>query len=403
MKNATIKLVLGNKPLQNGSYNIYLRITKNRRKKEISLGIQCRGIDFENEVLTKSHAEYIEYNYLLSKLKTRAYDIVREYRLSNTDYTLKEFEKKFRGEKDNDDVDVYDFFDELIEEMRDSNRVGNARAYKETKVALMKFSEKPLVFCDITPAFLEKFEASLRAKGNQDGGIAFKMRELRAIFNTAIRRKIVNRDIYPFDLYKISKLKTKTSKRALSIDEVKRFRNLDLSKHPYLIEAHTYFLFSFYLCGINFIDIMKLKWTDIKSGRIDYVRSKTKGRFSIKMTERVMNIVEFYRVLNRDSKYVFPILLHDNLTPIQIENRKHKVLSRCNSRLKVIAKMAHIEKNITFYVARHSFATILKEKGTSTDVISELMGHSNVEITRTYLKDFDTHLLDMENSKLSNL
>lgn len=403
MKNATIKLILGNKPLSNGNYNIYLRITKNRKKKEISLGIQSKRIDFENELLVKSHPQHIEYNHLLSKLKTRAYDIIREYRLSNYDFTLQEFENNFRGEKDNEDVDAYDFFDEIIEEMKKSNRLGNARAYKETKDALIKYSKKPLMFSDITPAFLEKFEGFLRGKDNEDGGIAFKMRELRALFNTAIRRGLIGKEHYPFELYKISKLKAKKDNKAISIEEFKRIRDLDLSGHPNLVEAHNYFMFSFYCCGINFKDMMMLKWADIKVGRIHYTRSKTKGQFSIELIDKAIVIIDFYKRQDRQTQYVFPILLNDSLTPQQIENRKHKVEGRCNVRLKIIAQLAKVETHVTFYVARHTFASIHKQIGTDVSKISDFLGHSNVGVTETYLKRHSDDILDKENRKLSNL
>lgn len=113
--------------------------------------------------------------------------------------------------------------------------------------------------------------------------------------------------------------------------------------------------------------------------------------------------MNYYKVQNRPTSYVFPILLQEDLTAIQIDNRRHKVLARCNRKLKEIAKIAGIDKVLTTYVARHSFATLLKQMVTSTDKISELMGHSDVQVTMTYLKEFDTEALDIENRKLLDL
>ena len=79
------------------------------------------------------------------------------------------------------------------------------------------------------------------------------------------------------------------------------------------------------------------------------------------------------------------------------------MLSRYNRKLKEIGKICNVEKPLTSYIARHSFATILKQMGTSTDVISELMGHSDVQITMTYLKEFDNDVLDAENRKLDDI
>ncbi len=82
------------------------------------------------------------------------------------------------------------------------------------------------------------------------------------------------------------------------------------------------------------------------------------------------------------------------LTPSQLENRKHKTLQRYNKDLKEIAQICGIDKPLSSYVARHSFANCLKQKGVATDVISESMGHQNLAITQAYLKELDSTVLD---------
>ena len=243
----------------------------------------------------------------------------------------------------------------------------------------------------------------MRSRSNRDSGIAFRMRQIRAVFNKAISRKMISQDLYPFKFYKISRLKLTPNKRALTIDEFKKIRDLDLATYPNLIEAYNYFMFSFYTRGMNFVDMMLLKKENIQNGRIAYTRSKTKGKFNIEIVDKVQNILDYYEAKNLDSPFIFPILLQENMTPQQIAYREQKVLSRYNKKLKELASLAGINKNITSYVARHSFATILKQIGTSTDVISELMGHSDVQITMTYLKEFNNEELDYANRKLLEL
>lgn len=221
--------------------------------------------------------------------------------------------------------------------------------------------------------------------------------------NKAIKRKLITKEHYPFETYKVSKLKSVNNKKALSIEEFKKLKDVDLSKSPHLREAYNYFMFSIYARGMNFIDMMKLKWSDIQDGRIYYIRSKTKASFNIEIIQPMQDIIDFYKAQKRNSQYVFPILLQDDLTPIQIANRKHKVLSRYNSKLKEVGKLAQIDKPLSSYVARHSFATILKYSGTSVSKISEMMGHSDVQITMTYLKDFENEDLDKEMTKLVEL
>lgn len=402
--NTNIKIILTNKISADGKYGMYLRITKNRKKKEINIGIRCQKEHFLGGELTKEHPNYKKDNMLIVKLKSRALDIIRDFQMKGSNFTLNEFEYSFRGGAHNDETSVIKFFDEIIEELEMAGRMGNAKAYRETKNAMTRFTgNKKTLFRDITPAFLEKFEAYMRSRGNEDGGIAVKMRELRALFNKAIRRKLITQELYPFKDYKISKLKPIKNKRALTVEDFKKIRDLDLSDNLYLIEAQHYFLFSFYSRGMNFADMMKLKWSDIVDNRIYYTRAKTKGKFNIEIIPEIQKILDYYKTQNRPTEYVFPILLKDSLTPKQIDYRKHQVLGRYNYKLKQIAELTKVEKHLTTYVARHSFATILKQIGTSTDVISELMGHSDVQITMTYLKEFDTEFLDQESRKLSTL
>ena len=91
---------------------------------------------------------------------------------------------------------------------------------------------------------------------------------------------------------------------------------------------------------------------------------------------------------------MFPILLKEDLDPIQIANRKHKVMSIYNKQLKELADLGGIKKNISSYVARHSFAHCLKQKGVATDIISESLGYQNLAITQAYLKELDNSVLD---------
>lgn len=310
---------------------------------------------------------------------------------------------KFKGKPEISDYRVSEFYDEIIDELERSGRMSYAKSFKDTRTSFLKFTGKNIMFKDVTPILIEKYEVYLRENNNQNGGISFKMRHLRALFNIAIKRKVMNKNNYPFNDYKVSKLKPESNKRALSVDEFKKIKEVDLSNHPELIDTYHYFMFSVYTRGMNFADMAKLKWSDIANGRIYYKRSKTKHSFNIEINEKIEEILDYYKSQNRPSEYVFPILLKDDLTPKQIAYRKHKVLSQFNKKLKEIASLAGVEKNITSYVARHSFATILKNLGTSVEKISEMMGHGNVQITMSYLKEFENDDLDKENRKLLDL
>lgn len=399
---ASIKILLRSKPNKEGLYPIVLRITKDRKSKIITLGMECLLKDWDEKEgqFKRSSPNFLVRNRVILTLKQKALSIVDSFALDEVDFTLNQFEVKFRGIEANKTT-VLEFWEDKIKDLNISGRTGNARAYNDTKNSFFRFcTNKKLLFKEIDVTLLEKYETFLRSTGSTDGGIGVRMRELRALYNDAIRKGVVNEKYYPFANYKVSKLKSNSFKRALSRDEIKSIENLDVLQYPNLLEAKHIFLFSYYTRGMNFYDIMKLKWDNVVDNRIVYTRSKTKGKFVVKILEPVRQILDYYRGLESGTNYVFPILLSEKLTPLQIENRKSKKLKKFNKDLKRIAEILGLKKTITSYVARHSFATNLKELGVSTDVISQSMGHHNIAITTAYLKDFEDDIIDDANEKL---
>ena len=393
----SIKTVLRKKKLSTGKYPVYLRITKDRK----SIFFRTPYTALENEWDTKQGkfnkyaSDYLKRNRLLLKFIDRATNIVTDLEQDKSDYTLSDVEGLLRIETNPVNRTVFPFWEEIISEQKMAGRTGNARIHSDTLKSIRKFSKtKELSFHHITPEFLEKYESWLRSSGGNDGGIGVKMKSIRAIFNTAIARGRIKGDIYPFKTYKVSKLKGRGIKKALKLEDVQRIARLDLSEHPILIDTRNYFIFSFYTRGMNFADMATLKWSDISDDRIYYTRSKTKGNFQIKILPPVQQILDYYKGKHNQTDYVFPILLQNDMTFSHLENRKSKILKQYNKRLKEIAKLCNINKPISSYVARHSYANSLKQKGISTDIVSESMGHQNIAITQAYLKELDNSLID---------
>lgn len=394
---ATIKITQRAKALANGEYPIFLRFTKDRKTKFISLKLSC-DLSQWNETKSefrKNHPNYKQMNSVLTEIRNRAEKIISDHLAKGEDIALDEFEGLFLNFKGDKKISVKEFWDEHVDDLNKSGRTGNAKFYKFSKNSFFKFLEnKNIYFKDITPTLLSKYEVYLRANNNIDTGVSAKMRAIRAIYNDAIKKGCASKEYYPFTEYKISKLKATSNKRALSIVDVHKVINLDMTEYPTLIDSRNYFVFSYYTRGMNFSDMMKLRWENIVDDKIIYVRSKTKARFIIKMLDPVQQIVEYYKRQNRATKYVFPIVLKENSTPMELEYRKERTIKKYNKDLKEIALICKIDGKITSYVARHSFATNLKQSGVSTDIISEAMGHQNLSITQVYLKELENDVID---------
>ena len=392
-----VKTILRKKKLSDGRYPICLRVTKDRKSKYFKTIFNAHENEWNSDAgkFNKRNRNYLQNNRLLHKFQDKALQILGELKIERDDFTLYDFERRYRVDDNPVQNNVFIFWNEIIDEMKSAGRTGNAKVNKDTSDSIRKFHNSTrLTFKDVSPTFLNKYEVYLRSRGGSDGGIGVRMRAIRALYNFAIERKLVKEQYYPFKTYKVSKLRGKGLKKALSIEQVKKIVNLDLKKYPFLTNSRHYFVFSFYTRGMNFADMMKLEWKAIDANNIYYTRSKTKGNFTVKILPPVREILTFYREYSLGTKYVFPILLKDELTPNQLENRKHKTLQRYNKELKEIAKICEIDKNLSSYAARHSFANCLKQKGVATDVISESMGHQNLAVTQAYLKELDSSVLD---------
>lgn len=394
---STVKTVLRKTKLADGSYPISLRVSRNRKSKYFQTIFRALPNEWNPTTgsFTRKNSNSLQNNRLLLKFKDRALKILSDLEMEKNEFTLEDFENRFRVVSNPVQQNVFYFWDEIIEEMTSAGRTGNARTHRDSFNSLRLFNRSTkLTFKEIRPSLLNKYEVFLRSRGGTDGGISIRMRSLRALFNFAIERDITKIEYYPFKTYKISKLKGKNLKKALSMEEILKIRNLDLKEYPRLTNSRNYFIFSFYARGMNFTDMMKLEWNQVTQKSIYYKRSKTKTNFTIKILPPLREILAFYKACSLDTKYVFPILLKDNLTPSQIENRKRKTLQRYNKELKEIANVLEIDKPLSSYVARHSFANCLKQKGVATDIISESMGHKNPMITQIYLKELSNSVLD---------
>lgn len=255
------------------------------------------------------------------------------------------------------------------------------------------------IFFDIDVNWLKAYESWLRCCKLEDNTIGIRFRTLRAVYNLAITEGLVKADLYPFKKYKVSKLYKETAKRAITKEQVKQLIEYDVSNaRLYKRLAVDMFTFSYLMGGINFTDMAFLTDKNIEGGRLVYVRQKTKKLIMLPLQEKAISIMNRYRSPQR--KYIFPILDDRERTPRQIRNRIYDVLANVNGHLEDIGKELEIELKISSYVARHSYATVLKRAGVSTSVISESLGHSSERVTQVYLDSFDNEQI---NDAIKNL
>lgn len=201
---------------------------------------------------------------------------------------------------------------------------------------------------------------------------------------------------YPFDSFKVSKFSAKTKKRAITKDDIKKIMRLNLDHKCFLMQlSRDIFVFSYLHGGINLTDIANLKYNNIQSNRIEYVRQKTGQDIAIPLFGVGEEIINKYRLVEPNSAYIFPILNDKTHKSAQQKyNRIHKYTGHINKYLKTIGELAKIDTTLTTYVARHTYATVLKRSGVNTSIISESLGHSSEKITQIYLDSFENSQID---------
>ena len=396
--NATISVVCyQSKTLKNGEHPLMLRISKDNKKKYQSLGISVnpKYWDFVKNKPKPNCPNREQILKIILDKQAKLQSSILEYNAEDKSYTgatlLNAEKNKFQQKT------VKAFYMELLEQYKNENKCGNRLIYKGSLNSLTTFTRNRLdiPFSVIDVDWLTKYEKWLKSKNNRETTISLLFRTLRSAYNKAIDAKCARRSDYPFDEYKINKFDTSTHKRAIAKTEVVKFMKdaPDLGKRHYVQLSKDIFIFSYLCGGINFTDIANLTTANIVNGRLEYVRQKTHKKIKIGIPSEAMKIIEKYT--SESKGYLFPILDKNiHKTPLQRQNRIHKILAKVNKNLKLLAAELGIEDTVTTYVARHSFATILKKSGVNIAIISEALGHSDLATTQIYLDSFDNEQID---------
>lgn len=298
---------------------------------------------------------------------------------------------------------IADCFEKEMRFLEEKGKIGTLTKYRYCLLLLKHCSLHTVRINNIDRDYLEAFDMYLIQRDNNSNSRATKFSVLRAVYNKARQDGIVLPTIDPFVSFHSGRLWKQTRKRAIKKEDILKIQALEINliSSPYSLSfARDIFMFSYLTGGINFGDIAQLRQTNIIDGRLYYTRHKTGKELNFKLTPETERIIESYRTTDPED-YLFPILsTHRHRTEQQVFNRIHKVLRIVNTNLKEIAKLASIEGVMTTYVARHSFATILKRSGVQISVISEAMGHRDITTTEIYLDSFEN---DQRDAAMSNL
>ena len=173
---------------------------------------------------------------------------------------------------------VYKYVQELIDDLKCNNKIGNHWVYESTRKALLSFHpDQKLYFEDLDFRFLNY----LIKKELKPNSIYLYLRTLRAFYNRAVKIKLVDRVHCPFHDFKLRSERTR--KRAVDVKVLKQIIDLKLPEDQTISHARNFFLLSFCLIGISIVDLALLKPSNVINDRVFYRRRKTGKLYDIKL------------------------------------------------------------------------------------------------------------------------
>lgn len=401
----TLKLALDvRRTKMDGTSPIVLILIHNRHNVTIPTGYYISQADWDPvhgqiKPSCKLFTNVGRINNTLQKKKTEVFDIINKLDDNGElQYlTVAGLKDKITGK--NSEILFGELTKRLIAEFKQTHRLGTASVYEQGLNMVMKFTngrDVPLRYIDYQ--FIKTIETDFLGNGNSINGLSFYTRTIRAILNKAIKEGIGSPETYPFNKYTIRKEETR--KRAISKIDIEKIESLKLEPYTFIWDYWNYFLFSFYMRGLNFTDMAKLKMDNIVEGRILYRRSKTSGLFSIKITGKAQKILDIYTKGKAKEDYIFPVIHRNDPEGIMLDIENARRLY--NRKLKIIGNMAGIPVPLSSYVARHTWASTAKRMGFSTEVISEALGHKDLKTTQIYLDSFENKVIDDANDAIIN-
>lgn len=272
-------------------------------------------------------------------------------------------------------------------------KINSFYRYRSTLHGIERFAGRKIHFDGVTANWLKKCETFWTKEGKNCTTINIYMKTLKSIFNKALDDGLIREAMYPFGKNGYSIPASSSRKMALTKNQIEEV--LQWKGDPEIEYWRDLWMFSYLCNGINFRDMLFLRYKNISDGEITFVRSKT--AHSGKQTKIIHAPLTplMSEIMSRSGngaegdaeKFIFRHAKGKE-KPLEVSLLVRKVISSCNAALKTLAADLGIPPFST-YAARHSFATVLKKSGTDISFISESLGHTSIAMTENYLAGYD--------------
>ena len=390
---ATFNIVLDKRAkLKNDKYNLTVRMVNGNDVMFLNIAkITEEQYDkvFKRKLLDKKSIEFRETcNNYLPKCE-RIFDELKPFN-----------KKKFRElfyeteEKTSQSLLLKDLFTDYFTNYKRIKELSR-RHYRSTMNIFETFKPNSNVF-DVTPDFCREFEKIKLDSGCSPAAISSWFRNLRRIINyyNKVKKVIPNHYEYPFTEGGYQVKSYTPSKLVLSNDEIKSVVEFKDFENPEQEFSRNVWLLLYRLNGINFVDLLRMRWTDIHGNCLVFFRRKTELT-AIKNVKQIKaplipGALELIEKIGVKSSPFILGQLPEEYSENTLVNKSDKMRKVINKNLRFLTDKLNLSVPLTLETARDCYATCLKRSGKSIEKISEMLGHSNVLVTRHYLGGMDS-------------
>lgn len=389
---------------RDGTYPVYLRITENSRHTKIRLDAYVRDKSHfkaqapRNNWISTKEPLYKVFNQTLSTALEQAYKVKNTLEAQGN-YSVQALADALKGKST---LSLMEFVGQMERDLLATGRVESSMA----KTTLIKYLSaftggKDLFFPQINKRFVAEFESylclhkGLRGRPLSRTSISQLLITLRICYNKAKEYGYVPQESNPFFGFKVKK--DGNHRSSLTQDEVEKIKALDLPECGFLWHTRNCFLFSMYMAGVRFGDLAALKWENVSDGRLVYTMHKTGKTVNLAIVPPALEILKHYeRADVSPEDFIFPLGQRTGIrrsisqTKQAMQKRYDKTAQnrRVNVALGEIARRAGISKHLTFHISRHTFASVALWSAGNVQMISQLLGHSGIAVTQSYLSGF---------------
>lgn len=382
-----------------GTYPVKIKVYFQGKPKYYSTGICMSTKDELEEVLESKSKKNIEIQDIIGKELSRI--------LKNVDILVERGTFSFSNLNNMLGKNIGGTLNEMIsakiKELDNEEKFGSSTFYKGTLSLLKRYIKHDVLINEVTVEWLNGLEKFILKTASQTT-VAMNMRNIRTIMNIAKQTGVIRESDYPFGRGKYQIKEGSGKKKALNKKQLKAIA--EYSDGSMTTEFYRdLWLFIYFCNGLNVADLISLKFSDIQNGEISFIRKKTKDR--TRDVKRIYAAItpEMYSIINKwgndpkNSVYIFPFLKPSD-SAWEHEKKKKNLTKLINKRMKMIGEKLNLGK-ITTYVARHTYATVLRNEGVPISIISPMLGHSSVTTTEIYLADLESEYRAKNASLLS--